>query len=392
MALTAERPGAAFAPSPAVRGTSLAAGAIVALAALDGGVAPATWRAGAVVLCAAAALLTLWTPARPSWRSCLPFVPLVAYALLSLASGLWSADRTASLADTQRTLLYVVAAASFVLAGRGLAVGVVVGATAVGSWALGARALDGAPLDPYEGRLLTGPVGYANGLGVLMALGAAVCVALAFRARRPALASPLVVLLPALVLTNSRGSVLALAGGIVVGAAIALERRVAASCVVAASAVLLTMLLVVPPASIGDRAHYWHAALSTAAAHPLAGTGAGTFGSVHVQAPYARDAHSLYLQALSELGIGGLFLAVAVVVAPLVLALRRGLAAPAAGLTVFAVHAGLDWDWQLPVVTVAALALAAAAATAPGAPWPRPTGLVERVARPAARATRRRAA
>ena len=32
---------------------------------------------------------------------------------------------------------------------------------------------------------------------------------------------------------------------------------------------------------------------------------------------------------------------------------------PAAGLTVFALHAGVDWDWQLPVVTIAALALAA---------------------------------
>ncbi len=46
---------------------------------------------------------------------------------------------------------------------------------------------------------------------------------------------------------------------------------------------------------------------------------------------------------------------------PLVESIRHELVAPAAGLTVYAIHAGVDWDWQLPVVTVAALALAAQA-------------------------------
>jgi len=80
---------------------------------------------------------------------------------------------------------------------------------------------------------------------------------------------------------------------------------------------------------------------------------------VHRHAPYARDAHSLYLQAFSEVGVVGALLVVALLAFPLAVAIRRGLIVPAAGLTVFVLHAGVDWDWQLPAVTLAALALAA---------------------------------
>jgi O-antigen ligase len=366
-ALPAERLGTAWPPSPAIPGAALAAGAIVLFAAADGGVAPAASSTGAIVLGAVAVGLSLWAPARPTWGRLLPLVPLAAYAMLSLGSTTWSADRSASLVDTQRTLLYVVAAAGFLLARRGLAAGVVTGATAVAAWALGARVLVGAPVDRYEGKLLIGPIGYANGLGALMAVGAAVTAAFALRERRLLLASPLALLLPALALTNSRGSILALGAGIAVAALVTAGRRVAAGFVVVAAAALLTSVLVSSPRWMGDRAHYWSAARSTAGEHPFTGTGAGTFGIVHVQAPYARDAHSLYLQALAELGVGGLALIVAIVAVPLALAVRRGLAAPAAGLTVFALHAGIDWDWQLPAVTLAAFALAAAAGPYAGA-------------------------
>jgi hypothetical protein len=52
-------------------------------------------------------------------------------------------------------------------------------------------------------------------------------------------------------------------------------------------------------------------------------------------------------------------LVVALFAYPLAVAIRNGSVVPATGLTVFALHAGVDWDWQLPVVTFAALALAA---------------------------------
>ncbi len=92
---------------------------------------------------------------------------IAAFGLWSLVSALWSLDAHVSLLDSQRTLLYLAAACCFALAGPGLAAGVVGGATVVAVWALGGRLLNGAHVDPYEGKLLVGPIGYANGLGGL---------------------------------------------------------------------------------------------------------------------------------------------------------------------------------------------------------------------------------
>jgi O-antigen ligase len=366
-ALTAQRPGTAFAPSPALRGAALSAGSIVALASAQGGVFPSSWRVGAVALGALACVHALWAPRRRTTTAIPLFAPLVAFGLLSLASSLWSASPSASLLDAQRTLLYVVALASFALAGDGLVAGVGAGALAVGAWAIAGRLVHGTTADPFEGRLLTGPIGYANGLGALAAVGIAVCATAALARRDVRLALPLLVLCPTLVLTQSRGAEAAVVVGCAVGAAVVVRRPAVAGLALGVSTVLLTTLYLWTPAGLGDRASYWSGARETAAAHPLGGTGAGTYGLVHVQWPYARDAHSLYLQALSELGVPGLLLLVLFVTFPLVVAVRRGLAAPAAGLAVFALHAGVDWDWQLPAVTVAALALMAAA-TRPARP------------------------
>lgn len=359
MSLTAQRPGVAFAPPPAMLGTTLAAGAVVAFAAAEGGFFPSSWRVGSVVLSAFSFLLLLWAPVRRTRATVVLFVPLVALLALSLASVSWSADPSASFLDAQRTFLYVAALACFALAGEGLPAGVALGAGVVGAWALVERAVVGSHFDPYEGTLLTGPIGYANGLGALAAIGIAVCLGLALQHRRAAYASPLVLLVPVLLLTNSRAAVLAVVVGAAVAASLALRRRGLCSVLVLGAAALLAVVLVRTPGFLGDRASYWAAARGTAAAHPLGGSGAGTFGVVHLHAPYALDAHSVYLQALSELGIGGLVLVVAFLAIPLFVAIRRSLIVPAAGLTVFVLHAGVDWDWQLPVVTIAAIALAA---------------------------------
>jgi O-Antigen ligase len=115
-----------------------------------------------------------------------------------------------------------------------------------------------------------------------------------------------------------------------------------------------------------SRVDYWRVAWRDAAAHPWLGSGAGTF-----ELRWTRDrplnvgvldAHSLYLEALAELGPFGLALLCAFLAAPLV-ALRRARALPlgpaAAGAYVaFLVDAGLDWHWELPTVTMAALSCA----------------------------------
>ena len=115
----------------------------------------------------------------------------------------------------------------------------------------------------------------------------------------------------------------------------------------------------------------WH---DEAARHPLLGTGAGTFGlywarsGKAVELEGALDAHSLYLETLAEIGVPGLLLVLAMLLAPLrhAIADRRLPYVPAAlgAYAAFLVHAGLDWDWEMPAVVVAALCLGGALATA----------------------------
>ena len=111
------------------------------------------------------------------------------------------------------------------------------------------------------------------------------------------------------------------------------------------------------------RADLFRAALDDGRAHPLLGSGAGSFE------PYwlahrptrlkVRDAHSLYLETFAELGLVGFILLVVALGAPLVAAIRvrrrRGVAAITGAYVAYLVHAGFDWDWEVPAVTLAAL-------------------------------------
>jgi O-Antigen ligase len=116
------------------------------------------------------------------------------------------------------------------------------------------------------------------------------------------------------------------------------------------------------------RADYWRVGWKMVERAPLLGEGAGAYEHWWLRerpvASYARDAHSLYLETLAELGPLGLALLAAALSAPLLalpLARRQPLAAGAAGAYVaFLVHAGLDWDWEVPLVTLPALACSAA--------------------------------
>lgn len=114
-----------------------------------------------------------------------------------------------------------------------------------------------------------------------------------------------------------------------------------------------------------NRYAYWRVALGAAADAPLAGTGAGGFGVVwlrerDIDEP-VRDAHSLPIETLAELGVVG-FLALlgfaAAIAAGATAARRRTplAAGPTAVVLVWAVHACVDWDWEMPAVTIPALA------------------------------------
>jgi hypothetical protein len=130
-----------------------------------------------------------------------------------------------------------------------------------------------------------------------------------------------------------------------------------------------------------QREAYWAVALGELRAHPLAGSGAGTFDVYWARnrpnTSYVHDAHSLYLETLGELGVVGFLLVLGTLVVPLVAAVRvrrRPLVpAAAAAYAAFAFHAGVDWDWELPAVTLLGLlAGAAVLAAARGAAESRP--------------------
>ena len=93
----------------------------------------------------------------------------------------------------------------------------------------------------------------------------------------------------------------------------------------------------------------------------------------------ARDAHSLFLETLAELGPLGLTFLVAVFAAPFVAAVRtRGDRLTAAALGPFAAytaHAAQDWDWEVPAVTVPAIVCAVALLVADRRPSGQPLRL-----------------
>lgn len=107
----------------------------------------------------------------------------------------------------------------------------------------------------------------------------------------------------------------------------------------------------------------WRVAWDTFTAHPLLGTGAGTYEQrwlvQRTVAGKVRDGHSLYLEGLAEGGVFGLALLVGTLSLPIAAAVRRrrGRLVPAAfgAYVAFLLHAGVDWDWELPGVTVAGL-------------------------------------
>jgi hypothetical protein len=120
----------------------------------------------------------------------------------------------------------------------------------------------------------------------------------------------------------------------------------------------------------------WRVALDAFEEEPLLGTGAGTYAITWArERPITlkvEDAHSLYIEMLSELGLPGLFLTLVALL--LVLwGFARGIRGPerhvhaalfTAG-TVWALHAGIDWDWELSAVTAWLWALGGMALAAP---------------------------
>jgi hypothetical protein len=135
------------------------------------------------------------------------------------------------------------------------------------------------------------------------------------------------------------------------------------------------------------RWQFWTAAADQFREHPWRGGGAGSYEPWWAQhgsfSYFIRDAHSLYLETLAELGVVGFTLLVAALVVGLVAGIaslrgapeahRSTLAVLTATFVAYALGAGIDWMWELTVVSVvgiACLGLLAAAASARDGPRP----------------------
>jgi hypothetical protein len=363
---------------------------------------------------------------------------LVLGALASLTgliglSMLWSETPSVSLHEAERAVIYVAGMAAFLLVvGRqgerllilavAASLGAIVSFATLHGLLLGQA---GGPNSP-----LAWPIGYANALGILAALGTLLVLGVATRERgwvRGVSVAGLVILPSGLLLTASRGAWLALAGGLVVLCALETRRsqllatiaaaavpagggawvasgwsrshdaqpgRAAALIVLAVVASMIVpmvadhldrsrwkatgrialagclatvaALIVTAPANpLGEqRPYYWVVAWHEYQAHPLLGSGAGTFARHWRQErplPLdVQDAHSLYLETLAEVGPLGLLLVVTALVTPLMSVYRRragmATAALAAAYVAFLLHVGIDWDWEMPIVMLAGLA------------------------------------
>lgn len=146
-----------------------------------------------------------------------------------------------------------------------------------------------------------------------------------------------------------------------------------------------------------NRHQYWQSALRGWETDRLLGIGSGGFELWWAQdgtiPEFIRDAHSLYVETLAELGIVGLALLALALALMLGVgasgALRRGseagrtvAAGATAGVAAFAAGALVNWNWEISVLPILALLLAGVALAAgrdekrrdetPSSPAPRP--------------------
>ena len=359
------------------RGAVLAAAAVTLLAFRDGGYFPSAWRAATVALLAAAALaIVLRRASAPSRMQLVVVLGFAALAGWTALSALWSPDPGTSLLEAQRTLVYVAAVVAAAAVGGRLFAGTFAAIGLICAYSVGRRLLEGPPDPPlpFSGTFLQEPLGYANALGGLAAIGLAAALVLVRVPRLRLLAPALCCLFAAtLVLTQNRSGWLAALAGTAVALPLAWGRRSLAVAVAGVTGLVLALALTLPAGSLaddlagrggGNRPWYWHVAWQEASDFPVAGRGAGTFELAWLeQQPIEEsvlDAHSLYLETLAELGLVGLGLLALALAPPLVAAFRGTSAAAAGGYVAFLFHAGVDWDWEMPAVTVAGLLCGAA--------------------------------
>jgi O-Antigen ligase len=456
------------------------AAAYLAIALPEGGAAIGLIAAVAILLWWAAIVgivARLWPDRVVPGAAVAAGACLAGLGALTALSMIWADDAGRAFTEVVRIAAYLglftlVVVASSRTGARpwlaGLAIGVVLVAALALASAFDPDLFGGGDRDVVRGLggsgLLSFPLGYWNGLGACLAVGAVLLAwlgaASATRLGRTAAIAALPAVVMALYLTESRGAAVAAVGGVLVLLALgparapllaglalggagagtlivlaesrpalldALETTTAeregaemaiatAVCVLAVGlaryladsrlawlslprvsprvgigalvVLALAALVLLDPGrrveefvdslqgvGVSGRDQFWEAALDAFTSDPLIGVGAGNYElwwNTHAAlAVPIKDAHSLYLEALAELGLGGLALVLGFLVAT-ALAARARLASSfrpevVAGLavvTVVCVTAALDWTWELPAAFAPAI-VAAALVTGP---------------------------
>lgn len=411
--------------------------------------------------------------------------PLAAFVAWVALSAAWSQDVPQTILEVQRDLVYPLGLLTVLIFARAksqfLLGGVAAGITAVCLYSLATRLFPGRfrafdPIEQISGYRLQEPLGYWNALAIFAAMGVLLALGFAMDSRSTAIralaGASLVILLPTLYFTFSRGGWLALGVGLVAvlavtqrrlrfvtltlalapGPAIAVlvgshldglttpaalvhaahdGRRLAVLIVVLGAvaaatgatigkveprlrvpealrrawiAVLILAVVGVlvsisvrhgsPPTvarkawasfkgpgvevkpgeslqrrlfslSSSGRLDHWRVAWRDYAAHPVLGSGAGTYEQRWFQHRPSdgkvRDAHNMYIEVLAELGPVGLALLLAALGLPLVAAVRARhepiLAAAAGAYVAYLVHTGVEWNWEMVAVTLTALGI-----------------------------------
>ena len=337
----------------------------------DGGFFPQTWRwTTLAVLAAAGAVLMLSDRVVLSRREVTSVSILLAFAGWNLVSWAWSSTPALAGPEAERALLYASALLAFLVVFDARAtvpvlIGLLGASTFLSAWALGDHASSTAAPGP-----LVGPLGYANGAAEVAAVGIVVAVGLGLEwsgGGRLAVLLPLAILVPTLALAESSGAALATVAGLCVLALASRDRMrrpaIALACV--AGAIVAAVALIGALGRGNIRWSYWNAALHDYAAHPVLGSGAGSFGrywALHKTTKLgALDAHSLFVESLAELGLVGLGLVVAYLVTVFLAAREnagRWRAVTTAAFATYVVHTGVDWDWELPATTLPGIVLA----------------------------------
>ena len=228
--------------------------AVAGLGAADGGYFPGDWGLATLGFTLIAVTLVLVTDApRPSGLELAFLGGLTLFAGWAALSSFWSPGAAAPVLEAERGILYVAATAAALLllstreASAGLLGGIVAGAVLVSLYALGTRLFPGhvgGAYDPSSGYQLAEPIGYWNALGLLAAIAILLAIGFATHGHlvtRSLAAVAIVVLLPTLYFSFSRGALVALAGGAVMQ--VVLDPRRAR--------LLVSGLVVTVPAALG---------------------------------------------------------------------------------------------------------------------------------------------